>query len=57
MVQLSGGTPNGDGGMRSAVYADVPRRLTSVEREGLSEALDSSVPDSGCAEPQSVFKN
>jgi hypothetical protein len=34
--------------MRYAIYADLSRRLTEQERSALAEALDVSVPDSGC---------
>lgn len=34
--------------MQYAVYADLSRRLTEQERSALFEALDASVPGSGC---------
>lgn len=34
--------------MRYGVYADLSRRLTEQERSVLFEALEASVPDSGC---------
>lgn len=34
--------------MQYAVYADLPRLLTSMERSSVAEALDLTVPDSGC---------
>ena len=34
--------------MRYAIYADLSRRLTEQERSAFADALDASVPDSGC---------
>jgi hypothetical protein len=34
--------------MLYAVYADLPRRLTSAERSAVADALDENVPGSGC---------
>lgn len=38
--------------MPYAVYADLSRALTRQERATLFEALDSTVPSSGCVGPQ-----
>ena len=35
-----------------AVFANLSRRLTTQERTTLFEALDATVPDSGCVGPQ-----
>jgi hypothetical protein len=37
---------------RYDVYADLSRRLTDQERLAIFEALERSVPDSGCVGPQ-----
>ena len=37
---------------RYSVYADLSRRLTKQERLAIFEALETSVPDSGCVGPQ-----
>lgn len=38
--------------MRYSVYADLSRPLTTLERSTLFEALDSTVPGSGCVGQQ-----
>jgi len=38
--------------VRHFVYADLSRRLTDEERLAVFEALETSVPDSGCVGPQ-----
>ena len=38
--------------MRYSVYADLSRTLTKHERSAIVEALDTSVPNSGCVGPQ-----
>ena len=39
---------------RYSVYADLSRRLTKQERLAIFEALETSVPGSGCVGPQQI---